>query len=77
MPLHLNYICVCIDMFVNHITVSVLICLCMLYYTIVGCTSSWVFPPISILCMGYYYTVLSLHPYLDEYVCECYIYLLS
>ena len=29
--MHLNYICICIDMFVRHITVYKLICVCMLY----------------------------------------------
>ena len=38
LPLHLKYICVCIDMFVNHKMVSELLCLCMLYNIIVGCT---------------------------------------
>ena len=46
LPLHLNYICVCIDMFVHHITVYALIYLCMLYNQIVDCTSFWIFPPV-------------------------------
>ena len=37
MPPHLNYICVCIDTFVRHITVSDLIGLCMLYNLFVFC----------------------------------------
>ena len=64
LPLHLNYICVCIDMFVNIIMVSVFLCLCILYYLIVGYTSSWYFvlylpcawvvPPLShwYICVG-------------------------
>ena len=51
LQLHLNYICICIDKFLKHITVSALICLCMLYNIIVGCTSSWLFPPIYLLCI--------------------------
>ena len=43
LPLHLNYICVFIYMFVHHKTVSVLMYLFMLYNLIFGCTSSWVF----------------------------------
>ena len=72
--LHLNYICVFINMFVNHIMVSSLIHFCILYYLIVAYNSSWVFCPISLLCMGYSSTILSLHSQLYWYVCECYIY---
>ena len=43
LPLHLNHICVGIDMFGHHITMSELIYLCILYNLIFGCTSSWVF----------------------------------
>ena len=44
------YVCesyngVCIDIFVHIITVSVLLCLCMLYNLIGGYTSSWYFVP--------------------------------
>ena len=60
-PLHLNYIFPCIDMFVHHVMVSELIYLCMVYYLIVSCTSSWLFCPISVLCKGYSFTVLLLH----------------
>ena len=74
LPLHLNYICVCIDMFVNCIPVSALICLCILYNTIVGCPLYWIFISIYLLCMGYYSTTLLLHSHLYLYVCECYIY---
>ena len=65
LPLHLDYICVCVDIFVRHIMVSTLICLCMLYNLIAGCTSSWVFFPIGPLCMDYPSTVLSLHSQFD------------
>ena len=60
LPLQLNYINVCIDIFLHHITVSEFICLCMLYYIIVGCTSSKVFflsfshVWVIILLCGYY-----------------------
>ena len=70
MPLPLNYISVCIYMFLHSITFSALICLCMLYNIIVDCTSSWVFCRISILVMGYYSTVLLLHPQLHYYFFE-------
>ena len=36
MPLKLNYICVCIDMFVHPIMLAVLLFLCMLYNIIFG-----------------------------------------
>ena len=57
------YLCF-IDMFVHPITVSSLICLCMLYNLIVGCTSSWSFCPIYLLCIGYFTTVSLLHMHL-------------
>ena len=43
LPLHLNYICVCIDMFLHLIMLSVLLCLCMLYNITVVYTLSWYF----------------------------------
>ena len=46
-----EFICVFIDTFVHNITVSVLICLCMLYNIIVCYTSFWVCFPISLLCI--------------------------
>ena len=49
-PLRLynRYVCasyngVCIDMFVNLITVSIFLCVYMLYNLVVGYTSSWYF----------------------------------
>ena len=72
--LHLNYIFIFIDMFVHHIPVYALICLRMLYNINVGCTSSWVFFPVSLLCMGYYSTLLLLYSQFHSYVFECYIY---
>ena len=42
-PLHLNYNGVCVDIFVNLIMVSILLCLCMLYNLIFGYTSYWYF----------------------------------
>ena len=50
LTLNLNYICVCIDMFVHHIKVYVLICLCMLYNLIVGYNSYWYFLYLSCAC---------------------------
>ena len=41
MQLHLNYICVFIDMFVHLRMVYVMLCLYMLYNILVGYTSSW------------------------------------
>ena len=46
-PMRLHYVFVSIDMFVHHITVSELICLCMLYNLIIVCTSYWIFLYIS------------------------------
>ena len=60
LTLHLNYIYFLVDIFVYHTTMSALIYLCMLYNLIVGCTSSWVFFPISLLYMGYSSTVSTL-----------------
>ena len=65
LPLNLNYICVFIDMFFHNITVSTLICLCMLYNIIIGCNSSWYLFSIFILCMGYSTTALLLHLHLN------------
>ena len=72
--MHLNYIYIFIGMFVHHIKLSILICLCTLYTLIVVCTSSWVFFPISLQRMGYYSTVLLLHSNFYVCVCKCYIY---
>ena len=74
MPLHLNYICIYVDIFVNHITVSALICFLMLYNIIIGCTSYWGFCTIFLLLMVYPTTALSLHLRLNKYFHECYIY---
>ena len=73
LTLYLSYICVCIDMFV-HNKISALICLCVLYNIIIGCDSSWKFCYISLLCMGYFTTALSLHMHLNKYFCEYYKY---
>ena len=54
--------------------VSLLTCLCMLYNIIVGCTSYWVFCPISLLCISYSSNVSSLYSQYYSYVCACYIY---
>ena len=70
LTLYLHYICVCVDIFVHRMMVFSLICLCMLYNVTVGCTSSWVFCPVYILCMGYYFAVLLLHLHFCSYVCE-------
>ena len=55
LPLHLNYICVfidiflylingvCINMFIHIIILTILLCLCILYNLNVGYTSSWYF----------------------------------
>ena len=67
LSLHLNYICVCIDMFVHHIMVSMLIYLSLLYNIIIVCTSSWFFCSIYLRCMGYSTTALLLHLCLYEY----------
>ena len=64
----------CIYMFVHIITVSRLLCLCLLYNLIVGCTSSWAFYHMSPLCKGYYSTVLLLNSHLNYYVCKKPIY---
>ena len=64
LPLQLNYIFICIDMFVNLLTVYVLLCVCMLYNLIVGYTSSRVFCSVYLLCMGYSTTA----PF---YICVC------
>ena len=74
LPLHLNYIYICIDICVRHIMGSALIYLCMLSNIIFGCTSYWVFFPIYILHIGYSSTVLLLHSKMYWYVCKCYIY---
>ena len=72
--LHLHYICACIYRFLNNITVYALICLCILYYLIIGYTSSWYFCSIHILCMVYSTTVPLLHLCLNWYFCEYYVY---
>ena len=64
MQLHLNYFFICIDMFVHHITMSAVICLCMLYNTFVGCTSSLIMFPISLLFVLLLYCV-------NCYICMC------
>ena len=74
LTLHLHYIFFFIDMFVHNITVSLLTFLCMLYNIIIGCTSSWEFSSILLLCMVYSTTVLFLYLRLYSYVCEYYIY---
>ena len=58
----------------HNITVSALICLCMLYKLIIRCTSSWEFSYISLQFMGYSTTASSLHMHLYLYVCEYYTY---
>ena len=74
LPLHLNYIYVYIYLFLHHITVSALICLCILYNIIFGSNLSWEFGYISLLCMGYSTTALLLHMHLFCHFCEYYIY---
>ena len=53
MQLHRNYICTFIHIFDNHIMASAVLCVCMLYSIIVGCTSSRNYFQMSSLCMGY------------------------
>ena len=53
----LNYIWVCIDIFLHHITDYAFKYLYMLSNLIVGCNSYCVFCPISLLCMPYSSTV--------------------
>ena len=74
LPLHLNYICVSIDMFLHIVMVSVLLCLWILYHLIVGYTSSWYFvlyiscvyviPPLShcsiYVCINMFVNVISM-----------------
>ena len=64
LPLHLNYICIFIDMFEHHIMASIFLCLIMLYNLIIGCTSPWEFYHISTLCVGYFSTLLLLNSHL-------------
>ena len=60
LPMHLNYICVCICIFVHHTKVSLLIHLCMLYYIIIVYTSPWYFFYISpVHCLFHHYTILT------------------
>ena len=59
-----SYNSVCIDMFVHILMVSVLLCLCVLYNLVVGCTSSRAFLRMYPLCMGYSYTVFLLNSHL-------------
>ena len=40
-PLHICYICVCINMFVNVIYMVTVICLCTSYNPLLGCATSW------------------------------------
>ena len=61
MPLHLNYICVCIDKFVHHTTVSALIYFYISYNLIVGFNSFFVFCSIYLWCIGYSTTVSLSH----------------
>ena len=74
LPLHLIYICICIYMFVHNIMVSAWVYLRMLYNITICCAPYGVFFPISIQCVGYYYTVLLLQSQWYEFVCEFYVY---
>ena len=66
LSLNLNYICACVDMSVNNITVSVFIYLCMLYNIIFNCTSYW---------WGFLYLsgTKVIVPLCHHYICVCII----
>ena len=53
-----------IDMFMHIIPMSTLKILCILYNVLIGCTLSWEFCSIYILCIVYSDTELWLHLYL-------------
>ena len=40
-PIHHCYICVCINMFINIISIVTAICLCNSYHMLSGCDTSW------------------------------------
>ena len=74
LPMHPNYICVCIFMFVNHVTVSIFFMFVYviqysywLYLTLVFCY-------IFLLCMVYSTTAPLFHMCLYWYVCEYHSY---
>ena len=64
MTFRLNYICVCVEIFVHNIMVSIFICLSFLHNIIIFYTSSQEFCPIYLLYMGYSSTELLLHSHL-------------
>ena len=72
--LQLKYIWFFICMLVHHITVSSLMYLCILYNIVVWCTSSWLFPPISLLCVVHSTTASLFHLNLYSFLCEYYTY---
>ena len=61
---HLNYIFVCIHIFVYRIKVSAFIFLCMVYNNFLRCTSCWVFFYISPMYGLFYHCVIF-------YICIC------
>ena len=89
MPLQINYICVYIDIFVHLITVSVLLCLCILYHLFFGYTSYWYFvlylscvyvsPPLRhcyiCVCINIFVNVISMVTAI--FLCTSYNWLLS
>ena len=70
LPLRLYYICVCINMFVNSISMFAAICLCMVYNIIIRCTAYSVSSPLYIVCVVYSNTAMLLHICSNSYVCE-------
>ena len=73
LKLHLNCICVCIDMFVNNITVSTLICLRLLYNIIKICTLSWIFFYLSLVHGLLYHCIIVTSAF--ELICLYILYL--
>ena len=61
LPLNLHYICFCVDIFVNNITLSSLTCVFMLYSIIISYTPYWEFGYLFLLCMGYSTNASLLH----------------
>ena len=76
LPLHLNYICVFIDMFVRLINVSVLLCLCMLYNIIFGYNSPWFFFYISPMHGLFHYCVIFTSVFVLIFLWMLYLWLL-
>ena len=68
LPLRLNYINICIDMFVYNIKVFALIFLHMLYNISISCISSWGVCSLPLLCTVYSTTAVFLHLCLNQYV---------